>query len=60
MDESVFIIGGWTGASKSSTIAKFKHGSWTNVGNLTQARHAHGAILSGSTMIIVGGTPELS
>ena len=60
MDESVFIIGGWTGASKSSTIAKFKHGSWTNVGNLMQARHAHGAILSGSTMIIVGGTPELS
>ena len=60
MDESVFIIGGWTGASQSSTIAKFKHGSWTNVGNLTQARHGHGAILSGSTMIIVGGDTELS
>ena len=60
MDESVFIIGGWTGDSKSTTIAKFKDRNWTNVGNLTQGRHGHGAILSGSTMIIVGGWPEFS
>ena len=56
-DESVFIIGGYTAGSPSyiSTIAEYKDGNWKNVGNLAQARYAHGAITSGSITMVAGG-----
>ena len=62
-DESVFIIGGHTGGwssgwGRSSIIAEYKDGSWTNIGNLAQGRHAHGAITSGSITMVVGGQPN--
>ena len=58
-DESVLIIGGYTGGSPSiiSTIAEYKNGSWKNIGNLAQARYRHSAITSGPVTIIVGGWP---
>ena len=56
--ESVLIIGGYNGGSYISTIAEYKDGSWKNVGNLAQARHAHGAITSGSSTMVVGGYPN--
>ena len=53
-DESVYIIGGLsdfttsildnTIPSKISTIAEYKNGVWTKIGNLKQARESHGAI----------------
>ena len=56
-DESVLIIGGYTGGSPRyiSTIAEYKDGNWKNVGNLAQARYGHGAITSGSVTMVVGG-----
>merc|ERR1711990_267087 len=58
-DESVLIIGGYTYGSPSiiSIIAEYKNGSWTNIGNLAQARYGHGAITSGSITMVVGGYP---
>ena len=41
-DESVYIIGGWTGdsytGSRTSVIAEYKNENWSNVGSLKQAR----------------------
>ena len=58
--DSVLIIGGYTGVyqQKLSTIAEYKDGNWENVGNLAQARYAHGAITSGSISMVVGGEPN--
>ena len=53
--ESVFIIGGWTGSTQSSKIAKYSDGSWTKPGSLKKSRSSHGAItIEGITMIIGG------
>ena len=58
--DSVLIIGGFTAGSPdyTSTIAEYKDGNWKNIGNLAQARHAHGAITSGSIIMVVGGSWE--
>ena len=56
-EESVFIFGGWTGGSLSSTIAEYKNGEWINAGSLAQARSHHGAITSGSLTMVIGGNP---
>ena len=59
-ENSVYIIGGWTGdsftGSRTSVIAEFKNENWSNVRNLKQARHVHGAIASGSLTMIIGGS----
>ena len=65
-DESVYVIGGFTGhptegappPMKSSVIAEYKDGSWNNIGNFVQGRDVHGAVLLGSSMMIVGGLRE--
>ena len=59
-NESVLIIGGFTGGSPSytSTIAEYKDGNWEKVGDLAQARHSHGAITSGSVTMVIGGYPR--
>ena len=58
-DESVFIIGGRQYGRgvhvPTRTIAEYKDGRWSNVGNLVQARAGHKAITLGSTVMIVGG-----
>ena len=53
-------MGGYTNGSPSytSTIAEYKDGIWKAVGNLAQARRYHGAITSGSTTMVVGGSPN--
>ena len=57
--ESVLIMGGYTAfQSYTSAIVEYKDGSWTNVGNLAQARMGHGAITSGSITMVVGGYPN--
>ena len=59
-EESVYIIGGWTGDSSTDSrtpiIAEYKNDQWTNVGNLNQPRHAHSAITSGSLTMVIGGS----
>ena len=68
-DESVYIIGGLSDfttsilsnsiASQTSTIAEYKNGAWTKVGNLKQARGSHGAITVGGRTLIIGGMPNI-
>ena len=61
--ESVLIIGGWTMGYQPSdqlphnipTIAEYKDGKWNKIGDLIQSRHRHGALLLGSSIMIVGG-----
>ena len=56
-DTSVYIIGGFTNGSpsRSTTIAKYSDGFWSEPGSLKQGRYAHGAItIEGKTMIIGG------
>ena len=59
-EESVYIIGGWSGDSSTddriSVIAEYKNRQWYNAGNLNQSRHAHGAITSGSLTMVIGGS----
>ena len=66
-DDSVYVIGGFTGhptedgyapPMKSSVIAEYRDGSWNNIGNFVQGRDVHGAILLGSSIMIVGGLRE--
>ena len=60
--ESLYIIGGFqNGGSdsrlwRSSTIAQYKNGIWTNVGNLAEIRSHSGVMTLGSTIMIIGGT----
>ena len=56
-EDSVYIIGGYTGGSpeRTSTIAKYKNDIWTIAGNLKQARNSHEAITVKGRTIIIGG-----
>ena len=54
-DTSVYIIGGWTGSSYSSKIAKYSDGFWSEPGRLKRARNGHGAITIEKIRIIIGG-----
>ena len=62
-EESVYIIGGWDGASSGDPsldiIAQYKDDAWFNLGNLAQRKRGHGAItfthFSESITMIIGG-----
>ena len=56
-DESVFIIGGYTGyrGGQINIIAEYKDGNWRNAGNLSESRSNFGAITLGSTVMVFGG-----
>ena len=59
-DESVLIIGGYTSGGspdRTTIIAEYKNEVWSNIGNFAQRRDTHGAIISGSAIMIVGGWP---
>ena len=45
--------------SKTSTIAEYKNGVWTKIGNLKQARESHGAITVRGRTLIIGGWPNI-
>ena len=59
-DESVLIIGGYTDESPDRTtiIAEYRNDVWSNIGNFVQLRDTHGAVILGSTIMIVGGWPK--
>ena len=54
-EESVFVIGGWTGSSRLSTIAEYSDAIWMISGSLKQARAGHGAITIEGITLIIGG-----
>ena len=55
--DSVLIVGGLTMGvpNRSSTIAEYKDGNWSNIGNMNQNRDSHKAITLGSVTMIIGG-----
>ena len=60
-DESVLIIGGYTAdgsPDRTTIIAEYRNDVWSNIGNFVQLRDTHGAVILGSTIMIVGGWPK--
>ena len=59
-DESVLIVGGFTVTrrpDRTTIIAEYKDGIWSNIGTFSQHRDTHGAINTGSVIMIAGGWP---
>ena len=56
-EQSVYIIGCLTNSSpyRSSTIAKYSDGFWSEPGSLKRVRSDHGAITIEERTIIIGG-----
>ena len=50
-----FVLGGYCDGTSSSRIAKFETNTWTEVGNLKQARFGHRSIATNDRVYIVGG-----
>ena len=57
-EESVYIIGGYTGSDTITTIGEYRNGKWSIAGSLSQARDCHAAISFGAYTMIVGGYPD--
>ena len=63
-DDGVLVIGGsmegpWTGGPyATATVAEYKDGNWSNIGNLSRSRHNHRAFKSGSEIMIISGNDE--
>ena len=51
------MIGG-RGRDESTTIAEYRDGSWSNIGNLLRKRGYHSAIKSGSDIMVIGGMEQ--
>jgi len=49
---AAYIIGGFV---SPTTIAEFKHGQWSKVGDLSTGRYGHASITDGVQTIIIGG-----
>ena len=54
-DSAAYIIGGWNGDSRVSTIAEYKNNNWRKFGDLSKARYSSSAISFNGEYIIVGG-----
>ena len=54
-DEAAYILGGFDGSTYTRIIAEYRNQQWKRVGDLTQARYAHGSISIGQKTMVVGG-----
>ena len=57
-DDYVLLMGGESKGNQISTIAKYEHNQWTNVGSLLNPRSGHSAIINEGRIIVVGGAGE--
>ena len=55
LDSAVYVLGGYCDGKASSRIAKFTINTWTDIGNLEQARFGHRAITDSGRFYVVGG-----
>ena len=55
---AAYIIGGWNGSKKVSTIAEFKNNNWRNIGNLNEPKEGLSAIFHNGEYMIVGGNVD--
>ena len=55
LDSAVYVLGGYCDGKASSRIAKFTINTWTDIGNLEQARFGHRAITDSGRVYVVGG-----
>ena len=58
ISESVYVISGVSDGNpiRMPTIAQYKDGIWTHIGDLEEPRYHAIAISLGSTMMVVGGS----
>ena len=54
-DSAAYIIGGWNGDERVSTIAEYKNNKWRKIGNLNEPKGALSAIFNNGEYIVVGG-----
>ena len=54
-DSAAYIIGGYNGDEKVSTIAEYKNNKWRKIGNLNKAKRNLSAIFNNGEYIVVGG-----
>ena len=52
---AAYIIGGYDGSKRVSTIAEFKNNNWRNIGNLNEPKNSLSAIFHNGEYMIVGG-----
>ena len=57
---AAYIIGGYDGSKRVSTIAEFKNDKWRKIGNLNEPKSDVSAILYDGEYILVGGDLESS
>ena len=54
-DSAAFILGGWDGNDRVSTIAEYKNNEWQRIGNLNEVKNCLSAIFHNGEYLIVGG-----
>ena len=58
-NQTAFFIGGLTGSSYSSVIAKYANDNWSLHGRLQKRRLRHGSIISGTEILVIGGYTDV-
>ena len=54
-DTAAYIIGGYNGDEKVSTIAEYKNNKWRTIGNLNEPKSSLSVIFDNGEYIVVGG-----
>ena len=54
-DSAAYIIGGYSGRNRVTTIAEFKENKWRKVGDLAEGRSDHSSISFGGETLVFGG-----
>ena len=57
-DSAAYILGGYGGDGRISTIAQFQNNEWQKIGNLKEIKSDSSAILHGGEYLIIGGDPN--
>ena len=57
-DSAAYIIGGFNGDDKVSTIAEFKNNKWRKIGNLNEPKSGPSVIFNNGEYIVIGGNVE--
>ena len=57
-DSAAYIIGGYGGDGRISTIAQFQNNEWQKIGDLKEVKSDTSAIVHNGEYLIVGGDPN--
>ena len=59
-DSAVYILGGYGGGGRISTIAQFQNNKWEKIGELKESKSALSAILYDGEYLIIGGRTKFA